>query len=114
VSDETGMPASGDGVAPPTPLEETGVILFSTRSCEVCRVLKPKIRALLAQEFPRLPLHEIDCEQEPGQVHHFGVRTVPTAIVRFGGQETARRERVFSLGQLREDIDRPYRIYFAE
>jgi thioredoxin 1 len=115
MSTETRLSLPAGDTAPETNSEKTNaeVILFSSRSCVVCRTLKPKIRKLLADEFPQLHLREIDCDQEPEQTLRFGVRTVPTVILRFAGQETARRERVFSLGQLRDDIERPYRIYFA-
>jgi thioredoxin-like negative regulator of GroEL len=87
-------------------------LYFSGDSCNVCSVLFPKVEALLQQEFPRMGLGKINCTRHPEVAAQHGVFAVPTLILYFDGREAQRFSRNISLGQLREALERPYRLLF--
>jgi thioredoxin-like negative regulator of GroEL len=41
------------------------LLYFSTPDCGVCAVLKPKLGALLEQEFPKIAFAEVNCARSP-------------------------------------------------
>ena len=90
------------------------LLLFGGEACGVCRVLKPQIEAMLADEFPALEGCYLDCQ---GQASMFcaqeGVFSLPVVQVWFDGRKFAEFARVFSLGQVREAIARPYQMAFG-
>lgn len=90
------------------------LLLFGGQACGVCQALKPKLEALLVDEFPALESCYIDCQgAASGLCAQEGVFSLPVVQVWFGGRKFAEFGRVFSLGQLREAIARPYRIAFG-
>lgn len=95
------------------PGSSTAVILFTAPGCAVCGDLQPKLISLMQTRFPRLAVRIIDCERAPEEAARYDVRTVPTVVVQFDDKETVRYVRVFSLQQLAESIERPYRLYFS-
>ena len=40
------------------------LVYFSTPQCNVCKVLKPKIKEFIDSEFPNIKLGYIDCEAQ--------------------------------------------------
>lgn len=89
------------------------ILYFSGRDCGVCQVLWPRVEALLAEEFPELPLYRIELDEAREFAAQSGVFTIPTLICYFDGRETGRLVRSFSLQQLRELVERPYSILFS-
>ena len=102
----------------PTELERckqgAALLLFGGEACGVCRVLKPQIEAMLADEFPALEGYYLDCQ---GQASAFcaqeGVFSLPVVQVWFDGRKFAEFARVFSLGHVRDAIARPYQMAFG-
>lgn len=90
------------------------LIYFGSPQCGVCQALKPKLEALLEQEFPRLARAEVDCSTASQLAAQLGVFTLPVVLVYLDGREWLRKARSFSLGQLREELARPYALYFTE
>ncbi len=66
------------------------LVYFSTESCSVCKVLKPKVAELLHDNFPLLE----SCY--------------------FEGREQMRFIRNIGLNQLEETIEKPYHLVFSE
>ncbi len=104
-----------DGTAPGASESEefegdTTVILFTASRCAVCFDLQPKLIALMQTRFPRLPVRIVDCEHAPEEAARYQVGAIPTVVVQFEGKETVRYVRIFSLRQLAESIERPYRL----
>lgn len=93
---------------------EAVLVLFGGAHCNVCQVIKPKITELLAHEFPRVEMVYVDCEAQQDLCAQEGVFSLPVVRVYFGGQRIGEWVRTFSLGQLREAMQRPYALYFDE
>lgn len=85
---------------------------FSTRDCEVCQALKPKVEQLLAKGFPKMQAIYVDCASCPEIAATVGVFSVPTLVVFFEGREWLRKGRSFSLAELRAGLERPYGMLF--
>ncbi len=92
---------------------EKGVLLyFSSDSCSVCKVLKPKVTELLQEEFPSIQVRYVNTELSPLISGQFRVFTIPTILIFFEGREQARFSRNISLQQLHEALSRPYSMLF--
>ncbi len=81
--------------------------------CGVCRVLQPKIAALMRDRFPRIGLYRVDGTVHPDIAAAHRVFAVPTLLVFFDGREWIRHSRNLSLGRLQAEIERPYRLAFT-
>lgn len=94
--------------------ENPGVLVyFSTSDCSVCKVLKPKVKTLLKNEFPEMTFAYVDSEVYPEISAQHNVFTAPTLLVFFAGKETVRKSRHIGIDELREAIQRPYRLMFG-
>jgi thioredoxin 1 len=92
---------------------EKGVLLyFSSDSCSVCKVLRPKVAELLHEQFPLIVSHYVDTEKSPVISGQFRVFTIPTIILFFEGKEHIRYSRNISMHQLEESLSRPYNLIF--
>lgn len=87
---------------------------FSGPDCNVCRALRPKVEALLAAEFPRVAMVRIDCAEARELAAQRQVFAIPTAVIWLDGREYRRFGRGFGIGELREALERPYRLLFGE
>ena len=85
---------------------------FSTDVCNVCKVLKPKVEELVQSEFPQIRLVYIKSDKLPEVAAQNSVFAVPTIIVFFDGREYIRKSRNIGIGELRNEIDRPYSMMF--
>jgi hypothetical protein len=85
---------------------------FSTEACNVCKVLKPKVEELIANEFPKFKLAYIKSDRLPEVAAQNQVFAAPTIIVYFEGRETIRKSRNIGIGELQREIQRPYEMIF--
>lgn len=85
---------------------------FSTESCSVCHVLKPKVQQMIARDFPQIIVIYIPLDQQPEIAAQNRIFTAPTVLVFFEGKETIRKSRTFGIDQLNAEIQRPYSIVF--
>ena len=92
--------------------EDAVLAYFSTPQCHVCKVLRPKVEALLAERFPQVRFEYVDTTAHPAEAAQRLIFAVPTLVLFFGGQEAGRLSRNLGLGQLAEFIERPYGIFF--
>lgn len=89
--------------------QEVGVLLyFSGEQCNVCHALRPKVKALFEEEFPKLKQIFLDAEQYREISSHYQVLSLPTMIVFLDGREFAKEGRTVSLHQLAGKLQRPY------
>jgi thioredoxin 1 len=92
--------------------EEAVLVYFSHEECNVCKVLKPKIKALLEQDFPKITMAYADTVKHPEIAGQQSVFTVPTIVVYFGGREYIRVSRNIGVQALAEQMKRPYGMMF--
>ncbi len=87
---------------------------FSTNSCSVCKVLKPKVAELVEAEFPEIKLVYIQSDLLPEIAAQNQVFAAPTILIFFEGRETIRKSRNIGISELQREIARPYSIIFSE
>ncbi len=91
--------------------EEVGVLLyFSGEFCNVCHVLRPKIKEVFDTEFSQLKQIYLDAEEHREIALHYQVLSVPTIIVFLDGREFVREGRSVSLHKMTEQFSRPYKM----
>lgn len=95
-------------------LKEEAALLayFSTEACSVCKVLKPKVEAMVSAEFPEIKLAYVKSEVLPEVAAQNQVFTAPTILVFFDGREYIRKSRNVGVSELQEAIARPYELMF--
>lgn len=87
---------------------------FSTEACNVCKVLKPKVSELIQSEFPKIKMVYIQSDIFPEIAAQNQVFAVPTILVFFGGREYIRKSRNIGIGELYQEIQRPYSMIFED
>jgi thioredoxin-like negative regulator of GroEL len=90
------------------------LVYFSTPDCNVCKVLRPKVKQLLSDHFPNMKFNYINIYEIPELSGQFSVFTVPTIVVYFDGKEIIRKSRNFGISELQSEIQRPYSLYFDQ
>lgn len=85
---------------------------FSHDTCNVCKVLKPKVVNLLATKFALIKTIYCDIRLTPEVAASLSVFTVPTIIIWFEGRETYRFSRNIGLQELEAALQRPYALLF--
>jgi len=89
---------------------EAVLLLFGGRQCGVCQAIKPQLEQLAAKEFPELAMGYIDCQDVAGTplCAARGIFSLPVVQLWFQGQRFLEFARVFSIGDIREALARPY------
>jgi thioredoxin-like negative regulator of GroEL len=85
---------------------------LSTPECNVCKVLKPKVTQMLEVDFPKIFFCYVDLNEVKEISGQLSIFTVPTILVYFEGKETIRTSRNLHIEELREQIDRYYKMIF--
>ena len=85
---------------------------FSTDVCNVCKVLKPKVEELIQREFPEIKLAYIKSDLLPEVAAQNQVFAAPTILIFFDGREYIRKSRNIGVGELQNEIARPYSMIF--
>lgn len=88
------------------------LIYFSHDTCQVCKVLKPKVEDLVKKEYPRVKFAYVDIGLQPKIAGNHAVFTVPTLILMADGKEMVRFSRSFGLDQLKDKLERYYTLYY--
>lgn len=87
---------------------------FSTQACNVCKVLKPKVAELIQNEFPKIKLAYVKSDVLPEVAAQNQVFAAPTILVFIDGREYIRKSRNIGIGELQQEIERPYTMMFEE
>ncbi len=87
-------------------------IYFSTPTCNVCKVLKPKLIELLDSEFPQMNFAYVNCEIAKELSAQNSIFAVPTVLFYFEGKEFIRTSRNINLEELYHQLNRPYSFIF--
>lgn len=85
---------------------------FSTETCSVCHVLKPKVIEMVSESFPKMRMVFVESDKSPELAAQYRVFTAPTVVVFFAGRETIRKSRAFGVDELRGEIQRYYSLLF--
>lgn len=85
---------------------------LSTPECNVCKVLKPKVLEMIENDFPEITFCYVDLNEAKEISGQLSVFTVPTILVYFEGKESIRVSRNVHLEELREQIERYYKMIF--
>lgn len=88
------------------------VAYFSHDNCNICKVLKPKLREALTEQFPKIEQVYINIENTPELAGQHSIFTVPVVLLFLEGQENLRKSRNFGIGEVMDYIKRPYAILF--
>ena len=86
------------------------MVYFSAPTCNVCHALKPKLLEELGKNFPAFKVESVDISVEEEIAPYFNVYAIPTVLIFLDGKEFVRKSRHMSIGELLEEIRRPYEI----
>jgi thioredoxin-like negative regulator of GroEL len=89
------------------------LVYFSHHNCNVCKVLKPKVRDLIENNFPGMALYYVNTLQQPEAAGQYSVFTVPTILVFFEGKEYVRESRHVNLDKFYERLNKLYGTFFG-
>jgi thioredoxin-like negative regulator of GroEL len=81
------------------------VCYFSHDECNVCKVLKPQVRAIV-EEFDQAYFMYVNTKESPEVGGQFMVFAVPTIILFYEGREAKRYSRHISLQDFRAFLER--------
>jgi thiol-disulfide isomerase/thioredoxin len=88
------------------------LLYFYNDSCAPCKVLRPKVQALVETAFPQMEFILINGEQYPDTAAEYGVFTSPTILAFFESKEFIRESKNMSISELHDKIDRIYKMIF--
>ncbi|MBI9072188.1 MAG: thioredoxin family protein [Melioribacteraceae bacterium] len=91
---------------------EAVCVYFGSDECGVCKVVRPKVKELLKENFSKIDFVYIDIQEMPGVSSQFSIHTVPVLIIFFESKEFIRKIRNISLVELEKEINRPYGMMF--
>ncbi|WP_306013719.1 MULTISPECIES: co-chaperone YbbN [unclassified Allomuricauda] len=84
----------------------TELIFFSSKTCGVCKVLKPKLLEAVQENFPKVGIRLVDVEEEEEFTGQSMVFTLPVVIIKVDGREMYRFARSFSVYEVLEKLKR--------
>ena len=84
----------------------TKLIFFSSKTCGVCKVLKPKLLEAVQANFPKVGIRLVDVEDEEEFTGQSMVFTLPVVIIKVDGREMYRFARSFSVYEVLEKLKR--------
>ncbi|MEQ5792168.1 thioredoxin family protein [Muricauda sp. NFXS6] len=81
-------------------------LYFTSKTCGVCKVLKPKLLEAIRENFPKVNIRVVDVEEEVEFTGQSMVFTLPVGILKANGKEMQRFVRSFSVYEVLEKIKR--------
>ena len=84
----------------------TELIFFTSKTCGVCKVLKPKLLEAVQANFPKVSIRLVDVEEEEEFTGQSMVFTLPVVIIKVDGREMYRFARSFSVYEVLEKLKR--------
>jgi thioredoxin-like negative regulator of GroEL len=85
---------------------------LSTPECNVCKVLKPKVIEMIENNFPAMNFCYVNLSEAKEISGQLSVFSVPTILVFFESKEAIRVSRNVHIEELKEQIERYYKIIF--
>ncbi|MBT3281056.1 MAG: thioredoxin family protein [Campylobacteraceae bacterium] len=93
--------------------KEAIIVYFSGENCSVCKVLQPKIKETIKNNFEKINFLEIKTEDYPLTCGEYSIFSIPTILVFLDGKEFARYGRNISIAQFIQNTSRPYNLLFG-
>ncbi|MFY0989503.1 thioredoxin family protein [Halomonas sp. C05BenzN] len=91
------------------------LVLYGGRTCGVCQAIKPRLEAMLAEAFTGMAARYVDCQAGAAALcAQQRVFSLPVVQLWFEGQLFEEFVRVFSIGDVRRAIQRPYAALFDQ
>ena len=89
------------------------MLYFSAPTCNVCHALKPKLLEAISENFDTFEIVSVDVSTDADIAAHYSVFAIPTVLVFLDGREFLRKSRHMSVGEVINEIKRPYEIMFS-
>ena len=93
--------------------EDALIIYFYNDNCPPCISLRPKVKKMVREDFPKMKIFFINSEKHPELTAHHGVFANPTLLVFFDGKEFIRESKYVSIPELSQGINRIYNLMFG-
>ncbi|HUW07590.1 MAG TPA: thioredoxin family protein [Williamwhitmania sp.] len=93
--------------------KEACLVYFTTNDCVSCHALLPKVKEMAA-DFPKIEAFHISLPDHPELSGPMGIFSAPTLVVFFDGKEQIRKAGRFSLGEVRQPLERIYNLFFED
>lgn len=87
------------------------IIYFSGSKCGACEVIKTKVENMI-ENFPKIKSGEIDAEIHLEIAAKYNVFSLPIMLLFIEGKESIRLGRNLDLLELKEKLERYYKIIF--
>ena len=88
------------------------ILYFYNDDCPPCLSLRPKVEALVENDYPEMELVFVNSKQHPEIPASFGVYSNPTLLIYFDGKESKRFSKYISTPELAQAIDRYYKMLY--
>ncbi|RLD22284.1 MAG: thioredoxin [Bacteroidetes bacterium] len=89
------------------------LIYFKNDNCAPCLVLRPKVKELLDEFFPKVEMIVVDSVEQPEFAGEFHVFANPTLLTFFDGKEYIRKSKYVAIPELKSEISRLYEMMFS-
>ena len=93
--------------------EKFSFVYITTKDCNVCKVLQPKLREL-AEDFQRSTFHLIELDGNKEAAGFFMAFSVPTFLVYSQGSELIRTALHLNIDEIRMKLNRYYQMIFEK
>jgi thioredoxin-like negative regulator of GroEL len=90
------------------------MLYFHNDVCGVCKVLWPKVEALIKERFPQVRVIRVDANESRELAGQLQMLSIPGILLYLDGHEYYRGNGMVSIGQLGEQIARPYHLLFGD
>jgi thioredoxin-like negative regulator of GroEL len=94
--------------------EDALIIYFYNDNCAPCISLRPKVKKMVKEEFPKMKIFFINSEKHPEMTAQHSVFANPTLLVFFDGKEFIRKSKYVSIPELSQSIERIYNLMFGD
>ncbi len=91
--------------------EKFSFIYITTKDCNVCKVLQPKLREM-AESLRRATFHLIELDDHQEAAGFFMAFAVPTFLVYSQGTELIRTARHLNIDEIKIKLNRYYQMIF--
>ena len=93
--------------------EPAVLIYFKNDNCAPCLVLRPKVKELLDEYFPKIEMIVVDSVEQPEFAGEFHVFANPTLLAFFDGKEYIRKSKYVAIPALKAELNRLYEMMFS-